>query len=98
MPHPSTTPSADDDVTLRLGHDEIVLSQRYEVASIANDILIAVWFVVGSILFFSDATATTGTWLFLIGSVQMMIRPAIRLARRVHLRTVGGGRPHGMDF
>lgn len=78
------------DIDLHLGHDEIVLRGRYEALSIANDILIGMWFVVGSILFFHDSTATTGTWLFLIGSVQMLIRPVIRLTRRIHIGRVGG--------
>ena len=72
---------------------ELVLRRRYETISILNDLLIAVWFIVGSILFFSDSTATAGTWLFLIGSVQLAIRPTIRLVRRTHL--VRHRRRHG---
>jgi hypothetical protein len=74
------------DVEFRVGHDEVVLRQRYEVVSIVNDLLVAVWFVVGSVLFFSDSTATAGTWFFLVGSIQLMVRPMIRLARRVHVQ------------
>lgn len=95
--HPSS-----DDRTLRLpiGRDEIVIRHKYEVASIVNDIMVAAWFVVGSILFFSESTTTTGTWLFLLGSIQLMIRPLIRLARRVHLRRIGdsGASDAGGDF
>jgi hypothetical protein len=54
--------------------------------------MVALWFVVGSILFFSDATTTVGTWFFLIGSVQLMIRPVIRLTRRIHLGRIAPGR------
>ncbi|WP_147107237.1 YrhK family protein [Nesterenkonia populi] len=79
----------DKDLTLHIGHEELTIRQRYEVASIINDILIAVWFIIGSILFFSDSTATAGTWLFLLGSVQLLIRPVIRLARRVHITRLG---------
>ncbi|MEG3613944.1 YrhK family protein [Isoptericola haloaureus] len=82
----------DDDLTLRIGHEELVVRQRYETLSIVNDILIGVWFVVGSALFFSESTATAGTWLFLLGSVQMLLRPAIRLRRRLHLQRLGS--PH----
>lgn len=80
--------SSDDEstLTLKIGHDEVVLRQRYEVASIGNDLLIALWFTIGSVLFFFEETATAGTWLFLLGSVQLMVRPGIRLARRVHLQ------------
>lgn len=82
--------------------EDVVLRDRYEAASIANDLLIAIWFLVGSILFFQESTAYAGTWLFVIGSAQLGIRPAIRLARRVHLRRRGGqgGQRHesGDDF
>lgn len=80
------------DLDLPFTRDEIVLRQRYEVASILNDLLIAIWFIVGSVLFFSESTATAGTWLFLLGSVQLAIRPAIRLSRRVHLTRRAGRR------
>lgn len=73
-------------LTLVVGHDELVIRRRYETLSIVNDVLIAVWFTVGSVLFFSEATTTAGTWLFVLGSVELMIRPAIRLTRHVHLR------------
>lgn len=78
-------------LTLHFGRDELVIRQRYEVVSIANDILIGVWFVIGSLFFFYDSLAYAGTWLFLIGSVEMLIRPVIRLARRLHLQRLNVG-------
>ncbi|WP_065571813.1 YrhK family protein [Microbacterium oleivorans] len=86
---------ASDDRTIRfsIGRDEIVIRRKYEVASILNDVMVAGWFIVGSILFFSESTTTIGTWLFLLGSIQLLIRPLIRLARHVHLRRLGGGAP-----
>ena len=77
-------------ITIRLGHDELVIRKRYEVVSILNDILVALWFVVGSFLFFSDATTYAGTWCFVAGSVELLIRPLIRLSRRVHLTRLTG--------
>ena len=78
----------DRDLQLRIGHEELVLRQRYEVLSIVNDIAVALWFIVGSILFFSESTTYAGTWLFLLGSVQLLVRPVIRLVRRVHVSRV----------
>lgn len=71
---------------IRIGDDELVIRHRYEVASIINDIMIAVWFAIGSVFFFFEWLTFTGTILFLLGSVQLMIRPVIRLRRLVHLR------------
>jgi len=81
---------SDRSIEIRIGRDEIVLRKRYEVLSILNDILVGLWFVIGSILFFHESTTTAGTWLFLIGSIELLIRPVIRLVRRVHIARVGG--------
>lgn len=81
-----TTPGDDGTTVLHFGHDELVIRQRYEVVSIVNDLLIGVWFVIGSAFFFYDTLADIGTWLFVAGSVEMLIRPTIRFTRRVHLR------------
>ncbi|HKJ12531.1 MAG TPA: YrhK family protein [Ornithinimicrobium sp.] len=82
--------SEPDEWDVRIGHEELRVRGRYEVISIVNDILIGLWFVVGSILFFFDSTVTAGTWLFLIGSIQLVVRPLIRLHRRVTLGRIGG--------
>lgn len=62
------------------------------MASIANDMLIAVWFTVGSVMFFFPSWETTGTWCFVFGSVELLVRPVIRLTRHVHLLRIHGGR------
>ena len=77
---------SDQPLVLHIGHKELDVRQRYETLSIINDALIGVWFLIGSILFFFDSTVTAGTWLFVIGSAQLLIRPSIRLKRRLHLQ------------
>ncbi len=67
-----------------------MIRQRYEVLSIANDILVGLWFIVGSILFFWPSTSTLAIWLFLIGSIEMIIRPIIRLVRNLHIGRIRG--------
>ncbi|RUQ97106.1 YrhK family protein [Labedella endophytica] len=76
------------DLDIELGDRTLVLHNRYETLSILNDALIAVWFIVGSILFFDESTTTTGTWFFLAGSIELLIRPVIRLSRNIHIRSV----------
>lgn len=75
-------------LTVRIGHDELIIRRRYEVASIGNDILIALWFIAGSIMFFYSDLMVPGTWCFLIGSIELLIRPVIRLTRLVHIRSI----------
>ncbi|MFV1518296.1 YrhK family protein [Phaeobacter sp. JH20_36] len=52
-----------------------------EIAYTMVDVSAAVLFVIGSILFFNDATVTPGTWLFLVGSILFGLRPTIKLYR-----------------
>ncbi|QXU56561.1 YrhK family protein [Rhodococcus sp. LW-XY12] len=80
---------ADPSLRLSVGREQVVIDNRYETASIVNDVLIAVFFTVGSVLFFFDSTQTAGTWLFLLGSLDFLARPVIRLSRRTHLRRLG---------
>ncbi len=68
----------------------LVLHRRYEMLSILNDIMVALWFLIGSLLFFSESTQTAGTVLFVLGSVELLIRPVIRLVRNAHMRRAGG--------
>ncbi|WP_239648723.1 YrhK family protein [Nocardiopsis chromatogenes] len=72
------------------GGEELIIRRRYEAASIANDVLIALWFTAGSIMFFSEAWTALGTWCFLAGSIELLLRPVIRLARMTRLRRLRG--------
>ncbi|MGW7337251.1 YrhK family protein [Streptomyces sp. NPDC054808] len=80
-------------LVIHLGREELVIGRRYEAASIANDVLIALWFIAGSVMFFSEQWTTTGIWCFLIGSIELLIRPAIRLTRHLHLQRVHSQAP-----
>lgn len=71
---------------LRIGAEELIIRRRYEAASIFNDFLIALWFIVGSVCFLVPSWETVGAWIFLIGSIQFLVRPSIRLARHIHLK------------
>jgi uncharacterized membrane protein YgdD (TMEM256/DUF423 family) len=57
----------------------------YEIAYTAVDFLAAAFFILGSIFFFREATATLATWLFLIGSILFAIKPTIHLVRELHM-------------
>lgn len=82
------------------------LASRYaalEVLHTAVDFAAAFLFVIGSVLFFSEATKTLGTWGFLIGSILFAVKPAIRLAREIwlgkhrHIDRLAGQAPEGPD-
>jgi hypothetical protein len=60
-----------------------------ELAHTVVDFSAAALFVVGSILFFNEATVVAGTWLFLVGSVFFGLRPSIKLVRELAYLRIG---------
>ncbi|WP_324020060.1 YrhK family protein [Pantoea sp. JZ29] len=73
---------------ITVGSDHIIIARRYRALGALNDLFIAVWFLTGSILFFFDSLMTGGTWLFVVGSLQLLLRPAITLAELVHVKRI----------
>lgn len=61
----------------------------YEIAHTLVDFAAAVLFVIGSALFFSEATTYVATWMFLIGSLCFALKPSLRLARELHYLRIG---------
>ncbi|PLS20302.1 YrhK family protein [Neptunicoccus cionae] len=61
----------------------------FELAYTVVDVTAASLFVLGSILFFREATAYAGTWLFLIGSILFGLRPTLKLVREYAYLRVG---------
>lgn len=87
----------DDRLRIRLGGEELVVSNRYETLSIANDLLIALFFLAGSIMFYVPSLHTVATTMFVLGSLDFLLRPLIRIARRVHLQRIGAREGAGPD-
>jgi hypothetical protein len=75
------------------GSDHIIIARRYRALGALNDLFIAIWFLTGSVLFFFDSLMTGGTWLFVVGSLQLLLRPAITLAELIHVKRVYRSRP-----
>ncbi len=71
-----------------LDQDHIIVQRRYEALGAANDFLIAVWFLIGSFFFLKQALMIDGTWLFILGSSQLLIKPIIKLISLVHVKNV----------
>ncbi|HET8903216.1 MAG TPA: YrhK family protein [Saccharospirillum sp.] len=79
---------ADNPLTVKFGQEELVIRRRYEVLSITNDFFIAIWFLAGSILFLFPEYEKAAVWLFIIGSFQFLVRPAIRLLSHIHIQRI----------
>ncbi|WP_193224468.1 YrhK family protein [Bacillus sp. B1-b2] len=41
--------------------------------------MISIWYMIGSISFLLGSTSTVGYWFFIIGSIQLSLRPLIRI-------------------
>ena len=57
----------------------------YEKLYVTIDVLAAVCFVVGSVMFFSEAWQIPATWFFLVGSLFFLAKPLSRFLREFHL-------------
>lgn len=90
-PQPESSAEGASSLTIRIGPQELVIRRRYEAGSIVNDVLIGLWFLIGSVFFFFDSLTRAGTVLFVIGSVEMLIRPVVRLARHLRLQRLHRG-------
>ncbi|ASK64557.1 N-acetyl-gamma-glutamyl-phosphate reductase [Brachybacterium avium] len=64
----------------------------FEILHTIADVLAALLFVVGSILFFSEQTQFAGTVCFLVGSFFFAAKPSIRIVRELWL-----ARSHKVD-
>lgn len=68
-----------------IGKEHIVIQRRYDALGAVNDLLIGIWFLVGSVFFLSESLMTDGTWLFIVGSAQLLIKPLIKLISLIHV-------------
>ncbi|MFW7415181.1 YrhK family protein [Demequina sp. SO4-18] len=88
---PSAHPAFEEpagDLSIRVGRLQIDVESRWEAASILNDIMTGLWFLVGSIMNVLDTGGDWPLYLYLAGSTQLLARAFFRLERRIH---AGGG-------
>lgn len=69
-----------------IGQRHIIIQRRYEALGALNDLLIAIWFLIGSFFFLNESLTQDGTWLFIVGSAQLIIKPLIKLTSLVHVK------------
>lgn len=71
---------------------ELIIRNRYKFYYNVNDVLIAVWFIIGSVLFFWKETETIAIWFFLLGSIELLVRPLMRIFSEIHLKNIKSGK------
>ncbi|WP_039074588.1 MULTISPECIES: YrhK family protein [Bacillus] len=77
-------PEEENDIKQELKRYEQFFKKRYKILYTVNDFIIGALFLVGSFFFFYEQFKSAGTWLFVIGSLLLLIRPTIRLIHDVH--------------
>ena len=65
------------------------LYARFEIAHTIVDFSAALCFIIGSIMFFSEAWMTPATWFFTVGSFLFAMKPTLRLWREIKLYRMG---------
>ncbi|MDF1607177.1 YrhK family protein [Hoeflea sp. YIM 152468] len=61
----------------------------YELTYTIVDAAAALFFLVGSILFFYQSQQDPAIWLFVIGSACFALKPVLRVVREFHLLALG---------
>ncbi len=69
-----------------IGGFGVFFNKRYHLLSTINDLMLGVWFVIGSVLFLFEQTQIAGTILFILGSVQLLGRPILKLLHGFFIR------------
>ena len=64
------------------------VNEIYEWLHILNDLFIGIYFLVGSVFFLYPDMKEAGTWLFIIGSGQMLVGPLLRTLNKFYARTI----------
>ena len=80
--------SLNSNIDVDFGNDNIIIQRRYEALGAFNDLLIAIWFLIGSFFFLQASLTESGTWLFIVGSAQLIIKPLIKLASLIHVSSL----------
>ena len=80
--------SRSPELDLDLGHEHVVIQRRYEALGAVNDLLIAIWFLIGSFFFLTRSLVESGTWLFIVGCIQLLIKPTLKLSSLIHVSRV----------
>ncbi len=61
----------------------------YDWLEIGNDVAIGLEFLSGSILFINKASYINGVYLFIVASIQLLVKPGIQISRRVRIFHLG---------
>jgi hypothetical protein len=62
------------------------IERNYKALGLINAFMIGIEFLIGSIEFLPGHLNTIGTYLFILGSFQILLVPTIRISRDIHIK------------
>jgi hypothetical protein len=65
---------------------KMVIQNRYRILGYLNDSFLGILYLIGSILFLMDTERVIAITFFLAGSILMILRAVIHIARDIHLK------------
>jgi len=69
-----------------IGSFGVFFNKKYHLVSTVNDLMLGIWFVAGSVFFLFHSTMMAGTILFILGSLQLLARPILKLLHGFFIR------------
>lgn len=74
-----------DFLNLQMGKFEVAFNKRYRFISLLNDLTLGLEFLIGSILFLFESTKMIGNIFFIVGSIQLLGRPIIKIMHAFYI-------------
>lgn len=76
----------EDFLYFHMGMYEVSFNKKYRIAALMIDLTLGLEYLIGSILFLSESTQTAGVIMFIIGSVQLLSRPLLKILHSFHFK------------
>lgn len=78
-------PDKEEDIEIKSGRFRLYFQNRYTLISLVNDILIGIFYIIGSLATLTDIPDIYGTYLYLIGGVFLTARPILKIFHNVFI-------------
>ncbi|SFD38381.1 YrhK-like protein [Lentibacillus persicus] len=69
---------------VQVGTFEFSFNKKYRFIALSNDIVLGIFFLVGSVFFLFEPLKTAGAVLFIIGSAQLLARPILKIFHAIY--------------
>ncbi len=82
----SSQKSREEYVDHKMNSHSQFYKKSYKILYTINDFTLGLWFLIGSVFFYFESLKTWGVTLFVLASLQFVIKPTIRLVHEMNAR------------